>query len=252
LGHTISSTDFLDMMTRVSGRWDLTNLAAVAALNEPVRRALFDLVRSAPLPLTREEAADGVGISRKLAAFHLDKLVAVGLLAVDTTARATARVGRRPRAYRLAPDTDIQVAIPARRPQLLARLLLQAATHQLPGEDGVTAALRVSRDEGHAVGADERAARRPGRLGTERALTLLCSLLERLGCEPSRQGSGPVRFRSCPFHPLAAETPQVVCGIHHAYLSGLVAGLDASSVQVLLRPGTDGCCIELRGSDGRA
>jgi len=37
-------------------------------------------VRDADGPITREAAADAVGISRKLAAFHLDKLVAAGLL----------------------------------------------------------------------------------------------------------------------------------------------------------------------------
>jgi predicted ArsR family transcriptional regulator len=239
----------------VRGRYDAAmpehpepaSVDAVAALTDPVRRSLFELVRSAPAAVTREEAAAAVGVSRKLAAFHLDKLVSVGLLAVDTAVVAAGRVGRRPRVYRPATDADVQVLIPARKPQLLAALLLEAITQQRAGEDGVTSALRVSRERGRVVGADERAARRPGRLGAERSLALLTLLLERLGYEPSRQGPGPVWFRSCPFHPLAAESPTVVCGIHRAYLSGLVEGLEASSVEAVPAPGSGGCCVELRG-----
>jgi predicted ArsR family transcriptional regulator len=148
--------------------------------------------------------------------------------------------------YRFAAATDVQVSIPARKPQLLAKLLLEAVACQRPGEDGVTAALRVSRQRGHDIGSAERAARRPGRLGVERALALLGALLVQLGYEPSRPNPRSVQFRSCPFHPLAAESPEVTCGIHHAYIRGLVEGLGASAVEVVLAPGTDGCCVELR------
>ena len=32
----------------------------------------------------------------------------------------------------------------------------------------------------------------------------------------------PLRLRNCPFHPLAAKAPDLVCGINHAFLSGLL------------------------------
>ncbi|MDP8929787.1 MAG: hypothetical protein M3O70_14755, partial [Actinomycetota bacterium] len=72
--------------TAAGGRGDasaappLAALAAVAALADQLRRRLYEFVRRAHRPITREEAAASVGISRKLAAFHLDKLVEVGLL----------------------------------------------------------------------------------------------------------------------------------------------------------------------------
>jgi predicted ArsR family transcriptional regulator len=230
----------------MSGRLEPANVDAVAALADPVRRSLFELVRSMPGAVTREDAAGAVGISRKLAAFHLDKLVRVGLVAVDTATAAAGRVGRRPREYRLAPSTDVQVSIPARKPQLLAELLLGAVTGQRPGEDGITAALRISRERGHEVGSAEREVRRPGRLGVERALSLISGLLLRLGYEPFRRNAHTVQFRTCPFHPLAAESPEVTCGMHHAYISGLLQGLGASSVEAVLAPGSGGCCVELR------
>ena len=70
----------------------LDELAAVALLAEPVRRRLYEHVRDRHTPVGRDEAAEAVGISRKLAAFHLDRLADVGLLAVDYR-RLSGRVG---------------------------------------------------------------------------------------------------------------------------------------------------------------
>jgi predicted ArsR family transcriptional regulator len=231
----------------MSGALEPATVDAVAALADPVRRSLFELVRSVPGAVSRADAAGAVGISRKLAAFHLDKLVRVGLIVADTAASAAGRVGRRPRVYRLA-ATDVQVSIPARKPQLLASLLLDAVTRRRVGEDGVAAALRVSRERGRERGSAEREARRPGRLGVERGLSLLESVLLTLGWEPLRHGTHTVEFRSCPFHPMAAESPEVTCGIHHAYVTGLVEGLGASALEAVLAPGSAGCCVRLRGS----
>src|SRR5215218_1846854 len=74
-------------------------VASVAVLADGVRRSLFDFVRRAPGAVTREQAASAVGISRNLAAFHLDKLVNAGLLVTHTGAVVTGRVGRRPVHY---------------------------------------------------------------------------------------------------------------------------------------------------------
>lgn len=221
---------------------------AVASLSDPVRRSLFDAVSTAHSALTREQAAAAVGVSRRLAAFHLDKLVNAGLLEVDTA--PAGRVGRRPRVYRRA-SVDLTVSIPPRRPQLLARLLLSALTDQRPDEDGPAAAVRVGQAHGHEVGAEERRRLRPGRLGPERALTLLRALLERLGYEPTPAAVGRLGFATCPFHPLAADSPALVCGVHHAYISGLVDGLEASSLETHLVPESGRCCVEVRSVGGR-
>src|SRR4051794_41930014 len=53
---------------------------AIAALAEPTRRALYDLVSRSDEPVGRDDAVTALGISRELAAFHLDRLVAAGLL----------------------------------------------------------------------------------------------------------------------------------------------------------------------------
>jgi predicted ArsR family transcriptional regulator len=232
----------------VTGPPDPAVIAAVAVLADGVRRSLFDFVRRAPGAVTREQAASAVGISRNLAAFHLDKLVSAGLLVTHTGAAVSGRVGRRP--VRYAPsDTDLRLTVPGRKPELLAEVLLEAVAHERRAETAAQAAVRVGREHGHDAGAKERSVRRPGRLGPERAFALLTGLLEQLGYEPSTSEDGRIRFRSCPFYPLAARAPDVVCGVNHAYVSGLVDGLGATSVEAVLCPGAARCCVEVRPAE---
>src|SRR5262245_19653856 len=49
-------------------------LSRLSALDEPVRRKLYLYVVGRPEDVSRDEAAKGTGVSRALAAFHLDKL----------------------------------------------------------------------------------------------------------------------------------------------------------------------------------
>jgi hypothetical protein len=51
-------------------------MAAIALLGDELRQRLYRFVAAQPGPVTRDQAAAAVGISHKLAAFHLDKLVA--------------------------------------------------------------------------------------------------------------------------------------------------------------------------------
>lgn len=223
---------------------DRASLAALAALDEDVRRALFEYVRGAGEPVTREAAAGAVGISRKLAAFHLDKLVALGLLHSGFATGGTRRVGRSPRTYEPAPS-DLCVRVPERSPELLAEILLEAVTDETSGEHPRRFAHRLARTRGHALGVRARASVR-GRLGAERALTLSAEVLTDAGFEPYREGPA-LRMRNCPFHPLAAQSPAFVCGLNREYIAGLVEGLDAAdrvSAELAPRPGE--CCVQLR------
>jgi predicted ArsR family transcriptional regulator len=47
-----------------------------------------------------------------------------------------------------------------------------------------------------------------------------------------------VELHNCPFHPLAAQAPELVCGINHAFLAGMLAGLGADVIDAQLRPRT--------------
>lgn len=217
-------------------------------MEDELRRGMYVFIRRARRPVTRDEAAAAVGISRKLAAFHLDKLVVAGMLHARYEAVGGIRkVGRRPKVYEPA-QAEIQVSIPPRQHDVLAGILLEAMLSAGETENARAAAVRVAGEHGRGVGAAERERSRPGRLGAERALTLATGVLERHGFEPARESSTCVRLRNCPFHPLVARAPELVCGINHAYLAGLLAGLDAATVDAVLDPGISECCVELRAA----
>ncbi len=229
-----------------------SRVEAVAVLADAQRRRMFDFVRHARRPVTREETATDAGVSAKLAAFHLDKLVAAGLLRAGTASPGGVRkVGRQPKVYEPT-GADLRVSIPERRHALIAEILLDAVGAQVPGEDARAAALRTARERGRELGADERARTRPGRLGPERSLTLSEAVLERQGFEPDRTAPTGTRLRNCPFHPLAARSTDLVCGINQAYVSGLLAGLETNGVDAVLAPRPRHCCVELRATGGRA
>ena len=54
-------------------------MQAVAALEEPTRRRLYEYVVGRPEPVSRDDAANALGLPRTTAAFHLDKLTEEGL-----------------------------------------------------------------------------------------------------------------------------------------------------------------------------
>jgi predicted ArsR family transcriptional regulator len=223
-------------------------IRAIAALDDDLRWGMYEFIRAARRPVTRDEAAAAVGISRKLAAFHLDKLVDAGALrARYQQAEGIRRVGRVPKVYEPSP-VDIRVSLPQRSHEMLAGILMDAVVSEASGESARDAVRRVARDRGEQIGGAERQRSRPGRLGAERALSLASKLLAERGFEPARESPGCLRLRNCPFHPLTATAPDLVCGLNQAFISGMMDGLQASGVDAVLDPRAGECCVELRAS----
>ena len=223
------------------------SVRAVAALNDGLRRQMYEFIRDARRPVTREQVASATGISRKLAAFHLDKLAEVGLLrARYEPPGGIRRVGRTPKVYEPA-GLDVRVNIPARHYGFLAGILIDAVLSQEGGEAAREAALRVASRRGEEAGARVREQARPGRLGAERAVSLAEAALRQWGFEPVRDGHGGVRLGNCPFRPLAGKAPALVCGINHGFVAGFLNGLQAPAVRaVLAEPRAGECCVQLR------
>ena len=223
----------------------VSSLAAIAALSDESRRRMYGFIRQARRPVSREEAAASIGISRKLAAFHLDKLVEVGLLrATYQPLSGSRKVGRKPKVYEPT-EATVQISIPDRQHHLLAEILLEAILGHANGESAQQAALRVATQRGVDLGAAERECLRPGRLSAERALTLTGHILARYGFEPDRESSTRMQLCNCPFHPLATKAPHLVCGINHAFLTGFLTGLQVTTVQAVLAPHPPQCCVQL-------
>jgi predicted ArsR family transcriptional regulator len=221
--------------------------AAVAALEDELRRRMYLEVRGRRRPVSREEIADAVGVSRKLAAFHLDKLVERGLL-VPSYARPPGRGGRgagRSAKYYEPSAREVDVSIPERNYDLMGTILVRAIDAQGPGESTRATAKRVAREVGEELGRAEREQRRLPRPGPERAMSVASEVLAGCGYEPYSD-EGTVRLRSCPFHALAAQSRDLVCGLNRELVQGVVSGLGNETLDVALAPLPDECCVQLR------
>jgi predicted ArsR family transcriptional regulator len=219
-------------------QWD-----AVAALVDAVRRALFDYVRRQDHPVTREEAADAQGVSRNLAAFHLDKLVEVGLLRARYEAppdQPRGR-GRTPKVYEPASD-GITLTVPERRYELIGEILADAVAEEPTGAGD--AALAHAARHGRRLGQQLQGWMRTVSDGRSQ-LAAVRAALDDLGFEPWAKVPNGLTLRNCPFHALAIRQPALICGINHSFITGLLAGLDAGDLSARLAPRPDACCIQV-------
>lgn len=218
----------------------------IAALGEPVRRALYRYVVAQPAPVTRDEAGEGVGVARHTAKFHLDKLVDDGLLEAGfrrPPGRGGPGAGRPAKVYRRSPR-EVEVSLPDRRYDLAGRLLARAITDA--GRDGVPVTVALSRaagDAGRALGQEARM--RVGRPSRKALTAATCELLAALGYEPRTEG-GDVRLANCPFHALAADYVELVCSMNRDLLTGILVGLEHPGLDACLDPAPGMCCVRLR------
>ena len=207
-------------------------LAALASLGDPLRRDLYHAVTSRDGGVGRDEAAAAVGVSRALAAYHLDKLVGAGLL--DTrferrTGRRGPGAGRTAKLY-LRAASPVEVALPARDYELIAGLLARSVEADPAGGARVEL-VRAAR----ALGAEVAA----GRVGDGAEVA---SVLADRGYEPY-QDEGVLRLRNCPFGRLADAHRDLVCRANLAFMEGLLDGLGRSGLRAVLEPRPGRCCV---------
>lgn len=207
------------------GRFPLSELA------DPVRRRLYEYVAGQDDPVRRDQAADGTGISRTLAAYHLDRLAAAGLL-TTSYARPPGQTGpgsgRPAKLYRRSED-EVSITVPPRSYGLLAELLADAVAGDQSGTV-CPALLAAAEDEG----------RRTGKRGGD-----LVEILRRRGYQPVVTDGGDLDLRNCPFHQLAQRHVELVCGLNHALLRGLLVGCGQDPDRAELVPRTGHCCVTI-------
>jgi predicted ArsR family transcriptional regulator len=210
-------------------------LAALAALDDPTRRAVFDLVARATTAVSRDAAAAALGVSRRVAAFHLDRLAEQGLLVVEyrrPPGRSGPGAGRPAKLYRRTED-EVAVAVPERHYDLVGGLLAAAVTESIDTGAPVQEVLhRTAYDAGKTIGA---------------AADNLPAALKDAGYEPRQpdQGSRAVVLGNCPFHRLAQQFTALVCGVNLQLLRGIADGAGDSSYLAELDPGPGRCCVKL-------
>lgn len=215
-------------------------MSAVAALDEPTRRRLYDHVVRRPGPVSRDDAAAELGLARTTAAFHLDRLVDEGLLEVvfeRRSGRTGPGAGRPAKLYRRS-GCEVAVSLPERHYALAGQLLAAALEEADRSGDSPRTALGR---RAYAVGQDLAKAAAEG--GAD-ARAVALGVLEDQGYEPRVEGAG-VALVNCPFHALAQEHTELVCGMNLRLLDGVLDGVGRTGLAAQLRPTPDHCCVRL-------
>lgn len=222
-------------------------VAAVALLGEPNRRRLYELVMSSHEAVGRDDAASTLGMSRELAAFHLDRLVEGGLLEHEYRRRSQRRgpgAGRPAKLYRRA-ARELSLSLPARDYERAAHVFAEALG-RLEGSTGLAMVADVARSRGSEIGAmaRKRAAIRPSR---RRLTAALLEVLDDAGYEPVRDAaSRSIQLTNCPYRSLTDSHRAVTCGMNTAWAEGLATALGGSAFTVEFQPTPDQCCVVLR------
>jgi predicted ArsR family transcriptional regulator len=215
------------------GAADLQDLEALSALADPSRRRLYDFVCAAGRPIGRDEAAAQAGIGRTLAAYHLDRLAAEGLVEISfgrPPGRGGPGAGRPAKLYRRA-ERDFALVTPPRDYLLLAEILIRADEE---GSETVRAAVeRSAREVGIEI----------GRSGDRASIE---EILREHGYEPFTDEDGTLRFGNCPFHRLAETHRDAVCSLNLALVEGILSAAGTPRRHAALEPDRAGCCVAVR------
>jgi predicted ArsR family transcriptional regulator len=215
-----------------------SDLDAIASLGEPSRRALYRFVAGSLEEVSRDQAARATGLSRMLAAFHLDRLVSAGLLEATfrrMSGRSGPGAGRPAKLYRRARQA-VSVSLPQRRYDIVSKLLAEVI--ERAGDGPVRKRLgEAARDLGRRLASNANPT--PSRTAPRETLA---ALLTQLGFEPY-EDAGVMRLRNCPFDALAQEYRELTCSTNLCLMEGVLEGLGEGGAKVQLERLSDGCCV---------
>jgi predicted ArsR family transcriptional regulator len=189
-------------------------LDLLKALGDNTRYAIYlDLAR-AGRPLATADISESLGLHPNTVRPHLERMREAGLLEVEVGGRGG--IGRPQHRYSVSPTAPSLGLEPPTMP-LLARMVLAMA-----------ARLDAGADDAEAVGCDEGARRADARRDSPSTLEALVADLDGLGFDPvvtadtADPDAAVIAFAHCPFGDLAAQHPELVCGLHRGVVAGFV------------------------------
>ncbi|MGE5828986.1 MAG: helix-turn-helix transcriptional regulator [Micromonosporaceae bacterium] len=212
-------------------------LSSIGALAEPARRDLYLYVAAQAEPVGRDQAATALHLPRHVVKFHLDRLVDEGLLEVEfrrLSGRQGPGAGRPAKLYRRA-AREVTVSLPERRFDLAGQILADAVRAASTGAPILAAVAEAAASAGRRVGAQARTA----------SGSSVADALASCGYEP-RLVDRTMVLANCPFHPLAVEHTELVCGLNLEFIQAMTRELGREEVDVRLDPGTGRCCVTLQ------
>lgn len=225
-------------------------MSAISSLAEPNRRALYAHLAGIGDWVSRDQAADALGLERGTAAHHLDRLAADGLLEVDyqrLSGRRGPGAGRTAKLYRRS-RREFEVSFPPRDYELAGRLLAEAADRSRTENIDITSALDdVAHAEGHRLAEDirTRLSGSNGRRAAGRRRAVL-DVLEEHGFEPRPADDGMVVLKNCPFHQLARQHRDLICGMNLCLLDAAIGSVGETGLDARLDPEEGLCCVKLQ------
>lgn len=182
------------------------------------RRGIYRHVLGVAEPCSASEVAAVFGLHRTVARAHLERMLEVGLLDVGLRRRPT---GGRPAKVYSASHERVEVAVPARRYEALARLLLRLVSDTTPEPRAVQSAV----DVGYAHGADLARSHAEGgsdRLTPPEAVAWLSNAGYRVKLAACDAASATVDVTNCVYQELALEYPDVVCAFDRGMICGML------------------------------
>jgi len=226
-------------------------IAGIAALDQPLRRQLHRWLSRRDGWTTRDEAAAALDVPRSVAAFHLDKLADAGVVEVRferTTGRQGPGAGRPSKLYRVR-EGEVSAPLPDRRYDLAGSLLATAVAESDRTGAPVRDCLRdAAGAAGRAIGRDAREAVANARRAADRRDAVI-DVLARHGYEPESARRGAIALANCPFHRLAEEHRELVCGMNLDFLEGLLDGMGPTDrLSARLAPTAGYCCVRIESA----
>lgn len=225
------------------------DVTGIGTLADPTRRALYLFVCDQTDPVSRDQAADAVGVARHQAKFHLDRLEEQGLLDsgyARTSGRTGPGAGRTAKLYRRS-DREIAVSLPDREYELAGRLMAEAIAESADSTEPTLSALdRAAAAHGRSLGSAAGVAS-----PSADPLDTVIPLLRDNGYQPRREGRTVV-LANCPFHGLVRTQPELVCRMNAALLGAVAAETTCGRLVAELSPAPDRCCVVLSPADRSA
>jgi predicted ArsR family transcriptional regulator len=227
---------------------DGRNLGKLAdVFGDPTRRGIYRHLRTAEDPLSAGEVGAVFGLHRTVARAHLEKLRELGLVECGTRRRAG---GGRPAKTYVLTGERLEIMLPPRRYERLARLLLELIESSLDPAVAAATASALGRAYGADValglaGAD---AKPPVRLSPEAVI----GWMDEAGYGVSLDDDAPpgvvaVRVSNCVYRELALEYRGIVCRFDCGLVCGMLGVDESAHTQThALSGGDDFCRHEIR------
>ncbi|HEY5169625.1 MAG TPA: helix-turn-helix domain-containing protein [Thermoleophilia bacterium] len=193
---------------------------------DPTRRGIYRHLRGCDTPQSATEVADVFGLHRTVARAHLEKLSDLGLVSTSTRRRPG---GGRPAKIYAVTDARLEVMLPPRRYERLARLLLQLVQETLEPDVAAATATALGRAFGQQT-AEEFAGdgvQAPVKLSPRAVMDWM--EIAGYGATLGSDGHGEtvIEVHNCVYRELSKDFPEVVCAFDRSMLCGML-GVESS------------------------